>query len=64
MPRVAADNLVQLGVDLFTTVGVPPDEAQLVAEHMVDAGLLGHDTHSVLRFPQYTMMAPSRSSLR
>lgn len=57
MPRVAAADLVRLGVDLFTAVGVPGDEARLVAEHMVDAGLLGHDTHSVLRFPQYTEMA-------
>ena len=28
-----------------------------MADHMVEAGLLGHDTHSVLRFPQYTNMA-------
>lgn len=57
MPRLRSDDLVRLGTDLFTTVGVPADEAALVSEHMVDAGLLGHDTHSVLRFPQYTTMA-------
>ncbi len=56
MPRFQAEDLKRLGAGLFTHVGVPADEAQLVAEHMVDAGLLGHDTHSVLRFPQYTNM--------
>ena len=35
---------------------MPADEADLVSEHMVDSGLLGHDSHSVLRFPQYTDM--------
>lgn len=56
MPRFRAEDLERLGVDLFTAVGVPADEATLVARHMVDSGLLGHDTHSVLRFPQYTNM--------
>ena len=56
MPRFHAEDLKRLGLEFFTHVGVPADEAQLVADHMVDAGLLGHDTHSVLRFPQYTNM--------
>lgn len=56
MPRFHAADLKRLGFDFFTHVGVPDDEAQLVSDHMVDAGLLGHDTHSVLRFPQYTDM--------
>ena len=59
MPRFHADALKALGFELFTCVGVPEDDARLVAAHMVDAGLLGHDTHSVLRFPQYTEMARS-----
>ncbi|MDA0337269.1 MAG: Ldh family oxidoreductase [bacterium] len=56
MPRFHAADLKRLGFEFFATVGVPEDEAQLVSDHMVDAGLLGHDTHSVLRFPQYTNM--------
>jgi uncharacterized oxidoreductase len=56
MPRVHATDLERLGFEFFTHVGVPEADAQLVSEHMVDAGLLGHDTHSVLRFPQYTNM--------
>jgi uncharacterized oxidoreductase len=56
MPRFQAADLKHLGFQFFTHVGVPDGEAQLVSDHMVDAGLLGHDTHSVLRFPQYTGM--------
>ncbi len=56
MPRFRAQDLERLGRDLFATVGVPPSEADLVSGHMVDSGLLGHDSHSVLRFPQYTEM--------
>jgi uncharacterized oxidoreductase len=56
MPRFQAADLRLLGSSLFTHVGIPADEAELVADHMVEAGLLGHDTHSVLRFPQYTNM--------
>lgn len=56
MPRFAADDLRALGVDLFTSVGVPGPDAELVADHMVESGLLGHDSHSVLRYPQYVEM--------
>ena len=59
MPRFSAADLRRLGQDLFTCVGVPSDEAALVADHMVESGLLGHDSHSVLRFPQYTDMVRS-----
>ena len=53
MPVFASEDLLQLGVDLFAAVGVPQAEGRLVAAHMVEAGLLGHDSHSVLRYPQY-----------
>ena len=42
---------LELGRGLFTAVGVDSHEADLVADHMVESGLLGHDSHSVLRFP-------------
>lgn len=56
MPRFRADDLKRLGVDLFSAVGVPPEEAALVADHLVEANLLGHDSHGVLRYPQYVGM--------
>ena len=56
MPLFRAADLRDLGVALFEAVGVPSEDAALVADHMVESGLLGHDSHSVLRFPQYVDM--------
>jgi len=56
MPRFTAESLRLLGADLFSSLGVPRDEADLVADHMVESGLLGHDSHSILRYPQYVDM--------
>ena len=56
MPLFRADDLRKLGVALFDVVGVPTTEAGLVADHLVESGLLGHDSHSVLRYPQYVDM--------
>jgi uncharacterized oxidoreductase len=42
---------------MLEQVGVPQAEADLVADHLVESGLLGHDSHSVLRYPQYVNMA-------
>ena len=53
MPVFESDALRKLGCDFFAKVGVPSDDARLVADHMVDAGLRGHESHSVLRYPQY-----------
>ena len=53
MPVFAAGDLRRLGSDLFAAVGAPCEEAELVADHMVESGLLGHDSHGVLRYPQY-----------
>jgi len=53
MPLFNAVDLKKLGSALFQAVDVPEPVAVLVADHLVESGLLGHDTHSVLRFPQY-----------
>ena len=53
MPRFDPTDLRALGAALFERVGAPAAEAALVADHMVESGLMGHDSHSVLRFPQY-----------
>ncbi|MBM3277783.1 MAG: Ldh family oxidoreductase [Candidatus Handelsmanbacteria bacterium] len=56
MPAFRPEDLNQLGAALFTAVGVPPAEAALVADHLVESSLLGHDSHGPLRFPQYVEM--------
>jgi len=57
MPRFSAAALRDLGARLFQAVGTPAADAELVADHMVDSGLMGHDSHSVLRYPQYVEAA-------
>lgn len=53
MPTLSADTLTTFAIRLFETAGVPGDEAATVAASLVDANLCGHDSHGVLRIPQY-----------
>ena len=41
---------------MFVKVGVPKQDAGLVADHLVDSDMFGHNTHGVLRLPQYVDM--------
>ena len=38
-------------------VGTPTDLAQVVSDALVDANLVGHDSHGLIRLPQYIDMA-------
>lgn len=51
--RFAPDDLTTLGTKIFAALGAPDDIARLVAGSLVDANLTGHDSHGVLRIPQY-----------
>jgi uncharacterized oxidoreductase len=53
VPTFPADRLVSFAADLFRAGGVPDDEARIVARSLVDANLAGHDSHGVIRVPQY-----------
>src|SRR5205823_5419027 len=53
MWKFEADILRDFTIDVFCACGAPTDEAQIVAEHLVTANLLGYDTHGVIRIPQY-----------
>jgi len=53
MPRVSAEELRALGRKIFEGLNVPPEEATWVAELLVRANLVGHDSHGVIRIPQY-----------
>ena len=56
MVRLHGEDLRALGTAMLNAVGVADEEAELVSDHLVESGLLGHDTHSVLRLPQYVNM--------
>ncbi|MBY0526483.1 MAG: Ldh family oxidoreductase [Gemmataceae bacterium] len=53
MPTLAADTLRSFARSLFEAGGVPGDEAAIVAGSLVDANLCGHDSHGLIRIPQY-----------
>jgi LDH2 family malate/lactate/ureidoglycolate dehydrogenase len=39
--------------EIYRAVGVPADEAEIVARHQVTANLVGHDSHGVIQTPVY-----------
>lgn len=53
MPTFRPDHLFDTARRLFVAAGVPADEATTVALSLVDANLCGHDSHGVIRVPQY-----------
>jgi LDH2 family malate/lactate/ureidoglycolate dehydrogenase len=53
MPVFHSPELVQFGTSLLAAAGAPDDIALPVAESLVQANLLGHGSHGVLRIPRY-----------
>jgi uncharacterized oxidoreductase len=53
MPTVAVADLERLTTELFAAHRVPRDDARWIAELLVRANLRGHDSHGVIRIPQY-----------
>ena len=53
MPTVSADELRRIGREVYERVGASPEEAEIVAGKLVESNLVGHDSHGVLRMPQY-----------
>ena len=56
MIKFPPDTLRKMSKEMFMKVGVPIRDAILVADHLVDSDMFGHDTHGVLRLPQYIDM--------
>lgn len=53
MPTFSAEALRHMTQAILAAAGTPPDLAQIVAEALVEANLVGHDSHGLLRLPQY-----------
>jgi uncharacterized oxidoreductase len=53
MPNLDAGHLERLARDIFAARGVPDDDAAWIARLLVRANLRGHDSHGVIRVPQY-----------
>jgi hydroxycarboxylate dehydrogenase B len=53
MPTLRPEPLETLARDIFQAIHVPPDGAAWMAQLLVRANLRGHDSHGVIRIPQY-----------
>jgi uncharacterized oxidoreductase len=53
MPTFHAEPLKQISREIFTAAGATSDEARIVADALVEANLAGHDSHGILRIPEY-----------
>lgn len=56
---IAAAPLRDLVQAIFEHAGSPPEEAKTVADHLVEANLMGHDSHGVIRVAPYIEMLES-----
>src|SRR5215813_11278915 len=60
VPIVRAADLLPFARSLFEAAGVPGDEASVIAAALVDGNLCGHDSHGVIRIPQYVTALRNR----
>lgn len=51
--RFLPDALTDIGCQLFEAAGCSPQDARIVAEHLVESSLFGHDSHGTLRLYEY-----------
>jgi hydroxycarboxylate dehydrogenase B len=54
MPVVPHTTLLEFGRAIFEAAGVPSDQARTAVGHLVEANLVGHDSHGIMRLPGYT----------
>lgn len=53
MPTIDHQTLRRVAQAIIEAADTPPAAAQAVVESLVEANLMGHDSHGVLRLPQY-----------
>ena len=53
MPSIPALQLKTMASDILNAAGATRDEARIVADALVEANLEGHDSHGVVRVPEY-----------
>src|SRR5688572_32658916 len=51
--RISPEDLRTFGAEVLGALGVPGDDARLVADSLVQADLWGHQSHGFLRLPWY-----------
>lgn len=53
MRVLRSEEALQLAADILDAADSPPEESRYVAEVLVRANLAGHDSHGIVRLPQY-----------
>ena len=53
MPYIVAPELNEISRKIFLAAGATPEESRVVSDALVEANLAGHDSHGVLRIPEY-----------
>ncbi|MDZ4720824.1 MAG: Ldh family oxidoreductase [Roseiflexaceae bacterium] len=56
MPIFASETLVHTAQLILSAAGTPPDLAEIVADSLVEANLVGHDSHGVIRLESYVAL--------
>lgn len=59
MPTFSPEFLADLATKLLRAVGTPEDNAHAVSESLVEANMLGHDSHGVIRLMSYVALVRS-----
>lgn len=56
MPTMTESALRDMLIRIYRAKGVPPEEAAIVARHQVEANLVGHDSHGIMRTRGYVTL--------
>jgi uncharacterized oxidoreductase len=51
--KINHEKLTRLTTSIFAAAGSNPDEAERIGRHLVEANLVGHDSHGVIRVSPY-----------
>jgi uncharacterized oxidoreductase len=55
--KISANDLIDLTQEIFAAAGSSEAEALCIARHLVEANLVGHDSHGVIRIMTYVQWA-------
>lgn len=53
MPNVTSDELTSICLSVFQNLNISTSEAEIVTRSMIDANLVGHDSHGIIHLPKY-----------
>ncbi len=59
MAKISSPDLLAFARAIFEAAGLPTDQAYTLSGHLVESNLVGHDSHGVIRIPQYVNLLQS-----